>query len=291
LEKSSLINELTQPQQPLLTSAIVFTHNILVEMRLSTLISAIPLLVLSSAAPMDAVKRATSSFCPSYTIINTRSTGEPQGESADFRTMNQRIQAALSGGKIYNTVYPAGSNQDSEAGTTDIVNKTTSTLKTSPKECFILEGYSQGAQATVNAMSKLTGANFDAVKGVFLIGDPAHKAGLACNVDNNGGTTTRDVSGLSGRFGQGIPSNWVSQTLDVCIYVRSHLLPLLHHNFPTLALCRSIINILLKTHHQGDGVCDTTHGNGINRQHLQYPNDAPTQNLGTQYIAKALGGT
>jgi hypothetical protein len=40
---------------------------------------------------------------------------------------------------------------------------------------------------------------------------------------------------------------------------------------------------------QGDGVCDTTHGIGINAQHLQYPNDTPTQNLGTNYITKQLG--
>jgi hypothetical protein len=57
------------------------------------------------------------------------------------------------------------------------------------------------------------------VKGVFLIGDPAHKSGLTCNVDNNGGTTTRNVSGLSAALGTGIPSNWVSKTLDVCIFV------------------------------------------------------------------------
>jgi hypothetical protein len=30
--------------------------------------------------------------------------------------------------------------------------------------------------------SGLTGNAFNAVKGVFLIGDPEHKAGLACNV-------------------------------------------------------------------------------------------------------------
>jgi hypothetical protein len=189
-------------------------------MRFSTLTIAVPLLVLSSAAPVEEVKRAVSSSCPSYTIINTRGTGEAQGPSAGFRTMNQRIQAALTGGKIYNTVYPAGSDQNSAQGTTDIVNKITTTLRTSPNECFILEGYSQGAQATVNAMSQLTGANFNAVKGVFLIGDPAHKAGLACNVDNKGGSTTKNVNGLSGRYGTGIPSTWVPKTLDVCIYVR-----------------------------------------------------------------------
>lgn len=172
------------------------------------------------ASPIDSItQRAASATCPSYTIINTRGTGEPQGQSSGFRTMNSRIQSAVSGGKIYNTVYAAGASQNSAAGTRDIVDKITSTLRTNPNECFILEGYSQGAQATVNAMSQLTGASFDAVKGVFLIGNPAHKSGLACNVDNNGGTTTRNVNGLSGRFAAGIPSNWVPKTLDVCIYV------------------------------------------------------------------------
>ena len=202
-------------------------------MHATTLLSILPFLALSSAAPLDDVKRAVSATCPSYTIINTRGTGEAQGESSGFRTMNSRVRSALSGGKTYNTVYAADASQNSQAGTADIVNKITMTLRTSPKECFILEGYSQGAQATVNALSQLTGANFDAVKGVFLIGDPAHKAGLACNVDNNGGTTTRNVNGLSGRFGTGIPSNWVSKTLDVCIFVSFILLP---------SLCTGVAN-------------------------------------------------
>lgn len=224
-------------------------------MHFSTFFAALPLLAFTSGAPVENVERQTA--CSSYTIINTRGTGEAQGQSAGFRTMNSRVQSAVRGGKIYNTVYAAGFSQNSAAGTTDIVNKITSTLRTNPNECFILEGYSQGAQATVNAMPKLTGASFDAVKGVFLIGNPAHKSGLECNVDNNGGTTTKNVSGLSGRFGTGIPSNWVSKTLDVCIY--------------------------------GDGVCDTTHGQGINAQHLQYPRDTPTQNLGTTFITERLG--
>ncbi|KAI7344613.1 hypothetical protein KC336_g22940, partial [Hortaea werneckii] len=100
------------------------------------------------------------------------------------------------------------------------------------------------------------GASFDAVKGVFLIGGPDHKSGLACNVDNNGGTTTRNVNGLSAFGSRGIPSNWISKTKDVCIY--------------------------------GDGVCDTTHGYGINAAHLRYPSDSATQNLGTKFITQQL---
>jgi hypothetical protein len=115
--------------------------------------------------------------------------------------------------------------------------------------CFILEGYSQGAAATVDAMPQLTGANFDAVKGVVLIGNPKRKSGLACNVDNNGGTTTRNTNGIQAGFGGrgGIPSNWVSKVLDICI--------------------------------KGDRVCDSSGGGFgiITPQHLQYGNDAGTQ--------------
>lgn len=155
-----------------------------------------------------------------------------------------------------NTVYPAGSDQNSATGTAFIVSQISSTLSTNPNECFILEGYSQGAAATTNAMPKLTGASFDAVKGVFLIGNPLHKSGLACNVDNKGGDTTKNVRGLSAGLGGGIPNEWVGKTLDVCIY--------------------------------GDGVCDTTHGFGINAQHLQYSRDSSTQTLGTEFVLKRL---
>ena len=124
-------------------------------MHASTFLSVLPFLAGTFAAPVDELKRAVSATCPSYTIINTRGTGESQGPSAGFTTMNSRVTVALSGGKIYSTVYPAGYSQNSAAGTTDIINKITTTLRTSPNECFILEGYSQGAQATVNALSNM----------------------------------------------------------------------------------------------------------------------------------------
>ncbi|KAF5971644.1 putative cutinase 1 [Fusarium bulbicola] len=220
---------------------------------LSQFITFLALTGCAAAAPNP---RATK--CTSYTIINTRGTGEIQGPSAGFRTMNSQITSQVPGGKIYNTVYPAGYDQNSAQGTQDIIREVNSVLASNPSECFILEGYSQGAAATVNALSQLTGSAGDAVKGVFLIGDPLHKSGLACNVDNNGGTTTTNVNGLEAFGGGGIPQNWISRTLDVCIF--------------------------------GDGVCDTTHGFGINAQHLQYPIDAAAQNLGTTFVVKQLSG-
>jgi hypothetical protein len=49
------------------------------------------------AAPAALEERAT---CSRYTIINTRGTGEPQGQSSGFTTMNSNVQRQLSGGTI-----------------------------------------------------------------------------------------------------------------------------------------------------------------------------------------------
>nr|BAN42606.1 cutinase-like enzyme [Cryptococcus sp. BPD1A]BAN42607.1 cutinase-like enzyme [Cryptococcus sp. BPD1A] len=223
--------------------------------KLTSAFIALACAVSSCMASPVVTERAVSATCPRYTIINTRGTGERQGPSTGFTTMNSRITAQLQGGQIYSTVYAADFSQQSSAGTADIVRKVTSTLASDPTHCFYLEGYSQGAAATVNALERLTGNAFDAVKGVFLIGNPEHKSGLACNVDTNGGTTTKFVNGLSA-FGGGIPSNWVSKTLDVCNY--------------------------------GDGVCDTTHGYGINAAHLAYPRSTGTQNQGYEFAIKQL---
>lgn len=173
----------------------------------------------TAAAPLNGETLVERVACASYTIINTRGTGEPQGESSGFRTINSAVRSQVAGGTAYNTVYPAGWDQNSAAGTRDIIREVNSVLSADASACVVLEGYSQGAAATVNALSQLTGDAFDAVKGVFLIGNPVHKSGLECNVDNNGGTTTRNVNGISAAGSRGIPAEWVPKTLGVCIFV------------------------------------------------------------------------
>jgi hypothetical protein len=40
---------------------------------------------------------------------------------------------------------------------------------------------------------------------------------LACNIDSNGGTTTRNDNGIEESYGSNsIPSGFVSRSLDVC---------------------------------------------------------------------------
>lgn len=102
-----------------------------------------------------------------------------------------------------------------------LINQVGKILGQDASECLILEGYSQGATVVVDALRQLTGPSFDAVKGVFLIGDTRHEPGLACNVDMQGGDKTKDATGLLYEDGNGIPQNWVSKTIDVCNVVRA----------------------------------------------------------------------
>ena len=163
-------------------------------------------------------RRSRESSCSHYTIIDTRGNGTPQGPSVGFRTMNANILRQVSGGATYNTVYPAGMNLNSAPGTNDIVRYIHDTLEDHPDECFVLEGYSLGATATTNALPRLTGDEFDAVKAVFLIGNPEHRSGLSCNVDILGGASNRNSNGILSAQGS-VPDNWVSKTMDVCAYV------------------------------------------------------------------------
>ncbi|OAA82413.1 Cutinase [Akanthomyces lecanii RCEF 1005] len=177
------------------------------------------------------------------------------GPSIGFKNMNSNILKQKNGGNVYNVVYPAAFDQNSDLGTADIVRKVKEVVGQNPAECIILQGYSQGASATCDALPELTGPAFDAVKGVVLLGNPEHRPDLTCNVDLYGGKSTRKAVGFFGTKG-GIPSEWASKSLDVC-------------NF-------------------GDGVCDSAHGIGITLQHFGYIFSPQTQSMGAKFMLKKL---
>ncbi|KAM0744347.1 hypothetical protein ACQRIT_001661 [Beauveria bassiana] len=225
----------------------------------ATLAAALGLASTVSAAAIQACGAAPApSSCASYTIINARGTSEAQGESVGFKTMNQKVLAERSGGKVYDVVYAANWFQISAPGTKDLIDQVGKILAQNPSECLILEGYSQGATVVVDALRKLTGPAFDAVKGVFLIGNTRHERGLACNVDMQGGDKTKYTTGILYLPGLGVPTDWVPKTLDVC-------------------------NV-------GDSVCDVDSGHGtlITDQHVAYPTDAGLQDMGAKFLLKQL---
>ena len=237
-------------------------------------------ITLAAASAVQGVavpRRSRQSACSHYTIIDTRGNGTPQGPSIGFRIMNADIRMQVSGGSTYNTNYPASMSMDSAPGTDDIVRHIHNALDDNPDECFVLEGYSLGATATVEALPRLTGDSFHAVKAVFLIGNPEHRAGLECNVDGMGGNTTRNSNGILSSRG-GVPEDWVSKTMDVCVFVS-----------------RSVYDgrgdpqaYLLTVLYQGDGICDRLRGLGANTQHLSYPGNPSVQTIGTRFVVKKL---
>jgi hypothetical protein len=175
--------------------------------------------------------------------------------------MNGLTLSLLPTGNQYYTVYPAASDQISVDGTTDIVNKIAEAIAIDPARCVILQGYSQGASATVNALALLNGTSADAVKAIFLIGNPLHKPGLACNVDDHGSNGSANALGLQLKLlpnSNVVPDAFVARTLDVCI--------------------------------PGDGICDSDNGVGFGTdgQHLLYGSDTNVQMLGYFFMTAIL---
>jgi len=217
-----------------------------------TLLASIALAAVALAVP---TKRA----CLDFIIISTRGTGEAQGPSEGFITMIANTLAAIPNGQEQDTVYPAAIDQDSASGTADIINRINTNVASCPNIKFALLGYSQGATATVEALKQLgspTTSTNNHIKAVFLIGDPEHEPGKQSNVDQNGGNTTDNATGIEGHVaGAGIPAAWDSsgRVLDVCF--------------------------------QGDGVCS---GFAITEQHLLYGTTASVQNLGAAFLESKL---
>lgn len=206
-------------------------------------------------------KRDGPPMCQQYIIIQARGTNEPQGPSAGFALMNALVMGSWSGGNEYFVQYPANWNQISVEGTDDIINKVMTITQSTSDHCIILQGYSQGAAATTNALNQLNGTAAETVKGVFLIGNPLRKPNLSCNVNSTGGNSTAASLGIEMKLLtnlSGIPDSFVNKTLDVCI--------------------------------DGDGICDSTNGDGYGDkgQHLSYAYDANVQSLGFLYLSSIL---
>ncbi|KAJ9479596.1 Cutinase [Pseudozyma hubeiensis] len=222
---------------------------------LSTLVSSAVLLALAPAARCAPLMERDAS-CPSYVIIEARGTGEPQGPSIGFRAMNAKILSTVPNGTDYPVVYPASPLNQVDIGVRDIIRKINESLSEDPRTCFVLQGYSQGASVVTQTMPQLQGAAFDAVKAAILIGDPTHVPGQECNVDGNGGDSTKDARGALFFLYKGTPSNWVSKTKDICL--------------------------------PGDGVCQLFPGVGTTPPHFLYGFDPSVQDLGSRFAISAL---
>lgn len=226
------------------------------------MVSAHLILCLSAFSPVltTALQQAT---CNSYVLISTRGTNEAQGHSKAFPSLISQVLAKIPGGLEYDTVYPAVDGS-AQMGTDAIVSYINNGTKNCPSQRYVLLGYSQGAIASAGALAVFndtTSAAYKAIRAVVTVGNPAHKAGQAADVDEAGGTTTKPFFGFLYLLVDRIPDLWYTsgKVLDIC--------------------------------YQNDLVCvGATPGSILNggQAHQLYGTTASVQNIGAAFAEKAL---
>ncbi|KAJ7195922.1 cutinase [Mycena pura] len=219
-----------------------------------------PLIIALLAATAAVASPVEKDACHAYVIVSTRGTTERQGPSVAFVAMIAETLTAVAGGAELDTVYPAAISLDpaSPQATKFIIDTINDGLVSCPDQVYALLGYSQGAEATVDALKQIppTSAAGQAIKAVLLVGDPEHEPGKQSNVDQTGGRLTDSAAGLFAHLpGAGIPRAWDAsgKVLDIC-YV-------------------------------GDGVCS---GFAITPQHFLYSVTPSVQTLGAQFLTASL---
>ena len=182
---------------------------------LSLALAALPLF--TCAAPVI----ETRQDCSKYVLIDTRGTNEAQGPSVAFVGMRNQTLTTVPGGTAYNTVYPAG--QDTEGlGGADIVRYINAGLIACPQQKYALLGYSQGAVAVAIALANYTtgSAGYNAIAAALVVGNPTKIANKDVDIDQNGGTTTKQYTGVytNDPNRAKIPENWYQsgKLLDIC---------------------------------------------------------------------------
>jgi pimeloyl-ACP methyl ester carboxylesterase len=186
---------------------------------LASALLALPLF--STATPLNSPR---TTDCHSYILINTRGTGEPQGESAGFHTMIATILHSVPGGVSYNTRYlaaPDPTQYTTLAGSDDIISLIEQGTAACPAQEYALLGYSQGATVTNEVLQHFApwSPEGQKIKGVVLIGNPYHLPNREGNVDEQCGFSTAGASGLGlGSEPYEIPDEWYAsgKVRDIC---------------------------------------------------------------------------
>jgi pimeloyl-ACP methyl ester carboxylesterase len=184
----------------------------------SALLLALPFL--STATPLNLPR----SDCHSYILINTRGTGEPQGESIGFRGMIADILRNAPGGISYNTRYlaaPDATQVTTLVGSNDIISLIEEGTQNCPEQQYALLGYSQGATVTNQVLQHFATSSQEGrrVKSVVLIGNPYHLSNRQGNRDETCGSSTAGASGiLLGSAPYEIPEDWYAtgKVRDIC---------------------------------------------------------------------------
>ncbi|TIA95041.1 hypothetical protein E3P92_03892 [Wallemia ichthyophaga] len=141
-----------------------------------------------------------------------------KGPSRSFIDVVNNTLAKVPNGFEYDTVYPAGDDQNTTLAVKDIITTIDDGLERCPHQVYVLLGYSQGATATLDTLNSnnLSAEARDAIKAVILVGNPYRKP----NQDSNaGGFGSDDAKGIGAANEKSIPENFddSGKVLDFCL--------------------------------------------------------------------------
>lgn len=141
-----------------------------------------------AALTTAAFAATTRSSCNDYVLISTRGTGEDQGPSIGFKTMISDTLDQLPNGMEYDTVYPAGDDQNTTLAVQDMIKTIDNGLESCPDQVYALLGYSQGATAVLDTLNsdKLSDEARGVIDAVILIGNPYRLPTQESNVEGMG---------------------------------------------------------------------------------------------------------
>ncbi|KAK2593558.1 hypothetical protein QQS21_008733 [Conoideocrella luteorostrata] len=162
--------------------------------------------------------------CYDYVLINSRGTGEPQGESIGFRGMIEQVMSALPNGVRFDTKYlafPDATQLTTVKGAKDLAEVIRGGVRDCPEQKYALMGYSQGATVSNLVLQALdpTSKEGQSIKAVVQVGNPYHSPYKEGNKDDKCGISTAGANGiLNGIAHYAIPDSWyeTGKIRDIC---------------------------------------------------------------------------
>lgn len=176
--------------------------------------------------------------------------------------MIKKTLAAIPGGVEYPLPYPASSDlQVSTAeGGVNLTKYIDFCTKLCPDQQYVLLGYSQGAGAASLGVAKYKPdtAQYRAIKGILVVGNPGHKPFQSANVDQHGGSRTQGYLGAFYNLGLRFPRFWYESTkiFDIC--------------------------------YTQDIICAPDYVNSSFDAHVKYGKDKHVQNMGSVFMRSVL---
>ncbi|KAE8236747.1 hypothetical protein A4X13_0g9041 [Tilletia indica] len=144
---------------------------------------------------------AAAAVCKDYVVLSARGTFDPPGPEYNLKQIVATTLNNLPNGAAVDVDYPAqASVASTQAGVSWVRRYLQEANQACPQQKYALLGFSQGAMVMAEAAGGFASAGdpvYDAIKVVFMAGNPFHVPNRVGNVDEQGGHSTAAAPGTA----------------------------------------------------------------------------------------------